>query len=71
MRTSDFNFALIRDPKTGLIYVSLDSMVGYIRTLAGDVLRGDEEKPEFQLIYTMLNDIADIVATLEDSITPL
>jgi hypothetical protein len=37
MKDKDFKFLVMRDPDNGLVFVSLDSMVGYIRYLAKEL----------------------------------
>jgi len=37
MNQEDFKFLVMRDPDNGLVFVALDSIVGYIRHLSDEV----------------------------------
>lgn len=37
MKDEDFKFLVLRNPENGLVFVALDSVVGYIRHLAAEL----------------------------------
>jgi hypothetical protein len=37
MKDEDFKFLVLRNPENGLVFVSLDSVVGYIRHLSNEL----------------------------------
>jgi len=62
----EFNFLLYRKPSEGLLFVALDSVVGYIRKLSGEMSIEDDN-----VVHSIISDsfdkLADILEGIEDA----
>lgn len=57
----DFRFLVLKNPKTGLIFVSLDSVVGYLKTLSYDLERLSEQS-NGEVMPSVIGKAVEIIA---------